>query len=718
MDELIERLELVRFGPAEATVGMVSLPLPRQCAGELRPDHELWGMQPVGWWERGRLPRRALTFVVDDAGTPEKLRLTRGHNPLEPCRAWQVETRITREELGFVAHRFDHLSDLRGVPAADCTTIEFELLLSYGGRTLGLQFGASGPKGGPYWWQNVQVDRLWANAAAQAVRIGGVIYNEDTYLWADVFLLLFANGVAHVAAHFVNTKLHIEGYNFRGLPVIRFAGDQPALNLADSAHLSSDEFPSRLESAEDARFWWPIARTFNPQLPEAPETEWAPGMARTFRFQLSLSEAHPAIARYVVPSWWYAVAGEPWPWGYLPVRGPFARLSEGTTDFIRELMTRGRFDAGSASPGRNRGAALGDDGDAGWGMMQNYYQTGRPELFEDALNYCHYWADMAVDHSDFSVHQSVGGWGWKTCAYSKFRDVFYAYLETADPHLLDTTEMAAASYWAWFRANWPRCTIGRDAFEVGAWALLWRFLRTEHARERTLEFVRMIEVVLESRGEIGGQMGAGPHPGYHSSLYMTGVAMMSLLDVAEAAVEEDDEATVARIAGLLHILDRRYQRDDVEVFPSNLGQGRTEWRPGSYGVWVVMAGRAYTELARLQNAEDAVTEFGLRRCVTSPVPGPAVWPHSGRLGNQLVHPIYHDAMLLGARLAGPGVELAPLGEPELWPEEQVVKTPFGDLTVRVKDASMSFEAAESFPVTVLYRGRKCETNSRGTCDVG
>src|SRR5687767_9214569 len=147
------------------------------------------------------------------------------------------------------------------------------------------------------------------------------------------------------------------------------------------------------------------------------------------------------------------------------------------------------------------------------------------------------------------------GWPWKTCAYSKLRDVLFGYLETGDPYLKDTAEMAAEAYWVWFRTNWPRSTIGRDSFEVGAWALLWRFLGTEHARERTEELVRMVRVVLDSRGTIGGQMGGGPHPGYLPSLYMTGVAMSSLLDVAEAEAEVGDGAVIDGLIPMLHKMD-------------------------------------------------------------------------------------------------------------------------------------------------------------------
>lgn len=125
---------------------------------------------------------------------------------------------------------------------------------------------------------------------------------------------------------------------------------------------------------------------------------------------------------------------------------------------------------------------------------------------------------------------------------SKFRDVWAAYLETGDPWLRDTAEMAADAYWAWFRSNWPRAAIGRDAFEVGAWALLARFGATGCAPERVRAFHHMIHTVLAERGTIGGQMGAGPHPGWHSSLYMTGVVMISLLETYEMALERGGDS--------------------------------------------------------------------------------------------------------------------------------------------------------------------------------
>jgi hypothetical protein len=419
-------LKLERTGSAEATVGMISLPLPRDVATTVSIDHAASALQPIAWWKRHEVPRRALAFVVDNNGVPDTLSLREGepranHNAANALAPWTVSTRITKEKLDFTRHKFADIEALRGVPADECTTVEFELLLGFGGRTVSFQFGATGPKGGQYFWQNVQIDSLWQNEVAQAVRVGGVIYNEDTYLWADVYLLLFSNGVAHASAHFVTTKLHIEGYDFQGLPYMRMSGEglvpregsTPAdghrfdlgsisLNLEDAAMLSSEEYPGKLVAAEDAVLWYPISRTFNPQVETAPEQEWAAGFARTARFQFSLSDAPPLIARYRAPSWWYAESGEPWPWGYLPVHGRYDKLSELATDYIRGEMKRGRFDAGSAG--------LGNDGDTGVGMMRSYYHTGRPEVFEDALSYCYFWADIMVDHRDFTVHQWLGGW--------------------------------------------------------------------------------------------------------------------------------------------------------------------------------------------------------------------------------------------------------------------------------------------------------------------
>ena len=731
MSHFADRLVLERIGPAEATVGMISLPLPREAAASLRIDHPASAMHGVAWWERDTLPRRALAFVLDDAGVPETLRVTTSPAAAgDPAPSgWEVRTRITREKLDYTPHKFADIPSLRGVPAEECTTVEFELELGYGGRTFVLQPGATEKDGvtGPHYWQNVQIDRLWRNDVVEAVRVGGIIYNGDTYLWADLYLLLFANGVAHAALHFTTTKLHIEGYDFQGLPVIRLAGDitpvqasVPAdglrfdlggvrLNLADAAPLCSEAHPAALEPVGSELHYRPFDRIFNPQKAESGPLEWAAGTGRTVRFQFSLSGAAPVVARYRCPSWWYTLAGEPWPGGFLPVRGRYDAAGGLMTEEIRTgSMIRGQFDAGSAG--------MANDGFAGSGMLRHYYLSGRPEVFTDALDYCYFWADWAVDHRDYTVHQWIGGWWWKTCAYTKFRDVLMGYLETGDPYLKDTVEGCAEAYWMWFRQNWPRCTIGRDSFEVSGWAWLWRFFRTEHARDRTRELVRMLRTVLETRGVIGGQMGGGPHPGYLSSLYMSGVCMISLLEAAEAELEDGNAEAVDDLLPLLHRVHVQFNRSDVELFPSSYNPEKTDWHAYKGGCWTLLASRIYPELVRLQGSEDDDTRLGLARSVAENH-APAEIVKSNRPGDALLQSPFHDAFMLGARATEEGVTISPLGTPEFWPPQWTVATPFGELTVNVDGNNLQLHAETDFPVTITYAGKTAQVRSNGRTEL-
>ncbi len=730
---------LTRAGEPDAEAALFSLPLPRGRGARLAPAHPSAGVQPLAWWERDTDPRRVLAAV--SGRLPRTLKLKARRPAAEPAAPspWTLSTPMTLERIPYVPHKFADIDGLRGVPAADCSTFEYALDLAYGGRTLRLQPGATGPGKAECLWQNVLIDRLWRNEAAEAVRVGGVIYNEDTYLWADLYLILFANGVAQATLHYANTKLHIKGYDFRGFPYLKIQGDGvkgvdadlpadgwrhdlgPArFNFADTVITCGDTYPALLRGRNDAVYYTPFARIINPQKPEGPGDLWEPGFARTVRFQFSLSDAAPAVARYTVPAWWYGVCGEPWPYDTLPVRGRFSALAEGTGNHIRALINKGSFLGGSAVRSDHPGSPEGNDGDTGVGLMEQAYLTGDPGYYRDALDYCTFWADLMVDHTDYTVHQWVGGWGWKTCAYTKFRDVLFAYLETGDPWMKDTVEMVAESYWSWFRSNWPRNAVGRDAFEVGGWALLWRYFRTEHARDRMRELVRMLERVLEARGVIGGQMGAGPHPGWHASLYMTGVNMISLLDALQAEVEAG--GSDAPFLPALERLHRHYVRDDVELFPSNLGNSpRASWALNTSGTWAVFAMRAYAEMGRRYGFDRPAVVDGFAKLAPSLGYDFREWARLGRLGNNHVHPRTHDMLMLAPRLLeeGEGVELAPAFGPQSlpWPATQVVDTPWGPLTVTAAAENggtrLAFEAPADFAVKVKTAGGELESRSTG-----
>ena len=728
MSSFLRQLELHRTGPAEACVGMISLPLPRSVAGKVRIDHPASALQPVGWWERNRVPRRAIAYVLDKGGVPATLRLTDQLADAPVSTAWQARTTLTLERFDRQRVNYSRIEDLRGVPAEDCSTSQAQLELTFAGRTFVIQPGATGPKGGPYYWESVQLDPLWANPVAQAIRVGGVIYNSDTYLWADLYLVLFANGVADITAHFINTKLHIKGYDFQGLPMLRLAGDAVApvtavlprdgvrfgnLNFADAAILFSADHPARLAAVGSELHFYPVAEIITPQLPKPDSQKWEEGFARTVRFQFSMAEAPPVIARYKAPAWWYALSDELWTGGWLPVTGACTPVAHRVCNLVHTEISRGSFVGGSGSPpcdwgvgGTNVG---GNDGDAGTGLFQNYYFTGRPEYCADALDFTYFWADLMVDHTDFSVRQWVGGWGWKTCAYSKFRDLIFAYLETGDPYLFDTAEMAAEAYWTWYRANWPRCAIGRDNFELGAWAMLWRFFDDPHARERTQEFVRMNSVVLASRGSIGGQIGAGPHPGYMSSLFMTGVTMVALEEAGAVAREKGAAELLVSIRESLRILHTRFSRRDIEIFPSNPEMTLATTGTGGRRLWESPALRIYCEWLRWLDPADDRAAAGLRMALEMLDSWPATWPDGQRRSQFYVNPLYTDALLLGAQATADGVTLAPLQ----WVPDQTVQTPFGDLRIRYDDGIVRFDAATVFPVTV----RGVQTTSQQTITV-
>ena len=227
----------------------------------------------------------------------------------------------------------------------------------------------------------------------------------------------------------------------------------------------------------------------------------------------------------------------------------------------------------------------------------------------------------------------------------------------------------------------------------------------------------MIGGVLESRGSIGGQMGAGPHPGYLSSLYMTAITMCSLLDVAEAEFEEGHPEHIEAMAPLLAKLHERWMREDVEMFPSHYGNSdRSRWGKNGEGMWAVLSGRIYTQCARFGDPANIVPA-GLARLRDSDTDRPEVWATKGRPGDNFVYPLYHDALLAGARIDGNGVELRPIDDPSGWPAEQDVQTPWGQLTwmttISGDRVHCRFDAAAEVPVTIHYAGATVRTTSRG-----
>ncbi|MFZ4695300.1 MAG: hypothetical protein ACOYMV_09260, partial [Verrucomicrobiia bacterium] len=232
--------------------------------------------------------------------------------------------------------------------------------------------------------------------------------------------------------------------------------------------------------------------------------------------------------------------------------------------------------------------------------------------------------------------------------------------------------------------------------------------------------VRMIRGVLESRGEIGGQMGAGPHPGWHSSLYMTGVVMASLVEALEA--EEEAGGDKDALLALLCALHAHFMRDDVELWPVALGRSpRASWKPCDVAAFSVFALRIYPAMGRWFGFSHPAVREGfakLRPWLDADVESPDNW---GRLSEQHVHPRAHDALMLGARVAadGQGVDLAPAFGPATlpWPVTQTVATPWGALSIAALETAdrviLNFNAPADFRVRVETGTGAIETRSHG-----
>jgi len=119
-----------------------------------------------------------------------------------------------------------------------------ELVIEHAGRSLGIRMGIELVEGGYHWWEWLQVEQLWSGPVCTAIRAAGYIgvtdvsedelfdpekYNtgpwlhRHNWLFAEVYLQLFANGLARVTARHVNNRFFDQGRNLEGfVPVIAF----------------------------------------------------------------------------------------------------------------------------------------------------------------------------------------------------------------------------------------------------------------------------------------------------------------------------------------------------------------------------------------------------------------------------------------------------------------------------------------------------------------
>lgn len=572
---------IVSSTDSHAWTAAVSLPIPREHASASQA-FRLNGMpadwHPIAWWERNKIPRRVMVYqsgsapigaspivsLNDPSATEE-----RGESP------WKV-TKNPFRTIDYKGYR----PVLRGT-SHEATFASFEdVVLDYRGKSLRLRLGARW-KGKHHWQQWLAMEKIHESATVSLWRVGGLLYNEDSFHFCDLYLELFGNGVGRAKAHFVNNRMVGDGYEFHGIPVIGFSGEgieslpaildgsqtrfdirSASLDITQSADLISPKYPGRIYTEEGVVVYQPWldqrvtdkAKTFGEEFVVDIGDETVPrGMARTVRFTFSLSEAPPRVAACLAPSWMYAMAGELWPGTQLPAEWRFASSAHAVADKIAKPDRRyhGTYEGGYTDAA--------SEGKGGSALIYSALRFGDPQHRDRGLAYAYNWADIMIDHVDWSVRQPFTGYYWKTHPYTKFDDLVWAYLETGDPYLLETAEHTADAYYALMRSAWPVRSIGRGVWPVTGMLHLFRVTGDPVYLERSLELVEMAAATYAEPAQLPGhQIGVGPNGiGNFGDSGVQGFADLVLAQtVIDAAVQDSQIITPEMWTRLLTLSER------------------------------------------------------------------------------------------------------------------------------------------------------------------
>lgn len=583
-------------GNLDAQAARAALPLPPNAdpdwvAALVRGDVTIGGRrvqaQPVAWAGYQGPPRRVICRWLD-AGMGDTFSLD-----LERCPApthdagwdfgytWVEGTREEREWLPKV----------RNVPLEQTEYEMYQLDLTQGERRLGVRLGLRWNER-IYWWQFIRADFLARGPVFDVLRCGGPIYNEEDTVQGDLYLVLYENGVIEAYAHFSNHQREGEGRATHGVPVIAFDvpggpsvaevldGSKPILamgtwrmNLGDCAGYASPDRPGSFRTEGDVVVLqpWMDQEIYGELLVEregVPEDHIVPmggratsdgywvakagdnfiprGMARTVRLVLSEGGAVPDVARYQAPAGWHGVCRALPTGGRLPVSWwavPRA-LEVGPERYFGQHPRRGAFE---------HGASGGDqDGTLGAAMLLLGHATEQPEYCEHALLPAYWWADLAIDHVDFTVREIPKySWQWKAQPYQRWTELVYAYWETGDPYLLETARFAADSFHRFFWTNRPHRSVGRDCLGVSGLFALYECTGEDIYLQRAREILGEVRRSYGQTGEYwpGHDSGCGPNgvgrrPDFNYIPMLQARLHVQLLDAAQGLLPPAEEAAI------------------------------------------------------------------------------------------------------------------------------------------------------------------------------
>jgi len=325
----------------------------------------------------------------------------------------------------------------------------------------------------------------------------------------------------------------------------RFAVGGVTLDFSDAVPLVSAEHPGSLKREGDLVVYQPyegveIAGDSTQRkredgfLVKAAEKCFPRGVARTVRFNASLSDVAPVVQRLTVPEWWYALSGELWPDAALPVRDAWDERIDRTYQKTTEDH-RGRFD--EAFLGRNW------EGEVPYAELLYYYRSGQPEHCRRAVRDAYHVADIGVDHATETLRMTTYPLDG-SIAPPLFRTLgmLAGYLETGDPYLLECAE-SVSSHWYWMdRQAWPRFAYGRDGASIRSLIWLWDYTGKEDYATMARDAVARMLQCQRPDGSFGDQgVGTGLHASSHLPIkpWMANLAMDSVIDLLERGVADE-----------------------------------------------------------------------------------------------------------------------------------------------------------------------------------
>jgi hypothetical protein len=606
--------ELFRRGDSTAAqVASAALPLPIDCdpdilealeQGAMTTDGRVIQAQPVAWdGPEGNARRMIVRWLCNEA--PQQVVTDIAYPaPGNKNAGWSFDYRWVeggKESLPWIPV-------LRNVPLEKTEYEMYQLDLRHKDQQLGVRLGLR-HNDRIYWWQFIRADFVQRGPVFDLLRCGGPIYNEESTIQGDLFLVLYANGLIEAYAHFINNQREGIGTETHGVPVIAF--DVPGrpevdtaldgtknvlpmggwqLNLGQSVGFADEARPGSLKTEGDVVVLqpWMDQEVYGELLVEREgirESQIVPGtsrggedafwvaklgertipkgMARSVRFTMSPADVPPEVAGYQAPAWWHAKCHALPTSGKLPVMWwAVPRALEVGEEYFTPHPRHGPFELGCS--GRDQ------DGTLGAAMLLLGNASEHPRYCEHAPLPAYWWADIATDHVDFTVHELPKySWQWIVQPYQRWTELVYAYWQNGDPYLVETARFAADAYYRFFWTNRPHRSVGRDALPCSGLLALYECTGEE------VYLRRVREILAEARRSHaqqehywpGHQSGAGPNgvgrqPSYGYISMVMARLHVQLIEAAQGTLPPEEEEDAWAFIRAMHETFSAKGRDD------------------------------------------------------------------------------------------------------------------------------------------------------------